>query len=75
MARNRAGGSGIPWLAGGALALLGVANRLLPDAPDDGTRVAAGHEVADRVRSPAVPLVDRQARATHQYAGEGGAAR
>ncbi|HEX8271264.1 MAG TPA: SDR family NAD(P)-dependent oxidoreductase [Longimicrobiaceae bacterium] len=55
--------------------LLGVANRLLPDAPEDGARVAAGREVADRVRSPAVPLVERQARATHQYAGEGGAAR
>ncbi|HEV2735590.1 MAG TPA: SDR family NAD(P)-dependent oxidoreductase [Longimicrobiaceae bacterium] len=53
--------------------LMGVANRLLPDAPDGGGRVAAGREAAGEARSPLAPLVDAQARATHQYAADAGA--
>jgi hypothetical protein len=47
---------------------MGVANRLLPGAPDGGGRVAAGRDAAGEARSPLAPLVDAQARATHQYA-------
>jgi hypothetical protein len=53
--------------------LMGVANRLLPDAPEGGGRVAAGRDAAGEARSPLVPLVDAQARATHQYAADAGA--